>query len=238
MAGNVESGKRETRNVLAYSVLGISAAGILALAGFAVGSKSADAKEIFNIVLPVFATWVGTVLAFYFGRENFESANREVRQMVDKLSPAQRAQAAISTIMRDVVRTTCFRLSAERTEETAKVKDLRELFEKAGITRVPVLTEDGNAKYMIHESSVTKYLAGDAHSEGDPLSKLVTAHHDLVSLNKGFIVVSEATPIVTAKIRMEQTASCQDIFVTKTGGADEPVLGWVSNIRLAKSIEA
>ncbi len=236
------SARGGVQGTLALWVVIFSGAMVVALAAYIIGLAGkgdiGTAKEIFNIVLPVLATWVGTVLAFYFGRENFESANREVREMVDKLTPGQKAKAAISTIMRDVVRTTCFRLSAERTEDTAKVKELRELFGRAGVTRVPVLAEDGKAKYMIHESTVSKYLADDAHSEGDPLRDLVAAHDDLVSLNKGFIVVSEAMSIATAKVKMEQTASCQDIFVTAKGTADEPLLGWVSNVRLGKHLEA
>ena len=36
------------------------------------------AQMVFTAVLPLFGAWVGTILAFYFGKENFEAATRSV----------------------------------------------------------------------------------------------------------------------------------------------------------------
>src|SRR5262245_15336751 len=43
-------------------------------------------KDITGILLPVIGTWIGTVLAFYFTKENFEAANRSVQSMVGRIS--------------------------------------------------------------------------------------------------------------------------------------------------------
>jgi hypothetical protein len=42
---------------------------------------------VFNTVLPVIATWVGTVLAFYFGSENFRQAAESTREALGQLAP-------------------------------------------------------------------------------------------------------------------------------------------------------
>jgi hypothetical protein len=33
-------------------------------------------KDLFAIVLPLLGTWVGTILAFYFGQKNYEAATQ------------------------------------------------------------------------------------------------------------------------------------------------------------------
>jgi hypothetical protein len=80
---------KQARSTLAYVVLSISIVGIVVLAGLTISRDAQEAKNVFNVVLPVFASWVGTILAFYFGRENFESANREVRSIFAQLTPQQ-----------------------------------------------------------------------------------------------------------------------------------------------------
>ncbi len=52
------------------------------------------------------------------------------------------------------------------------------------------------------------------------------------------VVVSQDIMIADAKKKLAQIPFCQDIFVTDKGTADEPLLGWVSNIRLGKYLEA
>ncbi len=81
------------RHALAYVVLIFSAISITMLAIYTIAKEPSEAKNIFNVVLPVFSSWVGTILAFYFGRESFESANQQVRELVEKLDPEERAQS-------------------------------------------------------------------------------------------------------------------------------------------------
>jgi hypothetical protein len=81
--------------LIALGILLVSALAITVLAAVAVNPDSSNALTIFNTSQPVFASWVGTVLAFNFGRENFESANSQMRPLISKLSPEERAQTPI-----------------------------------------------------------------------------------------------------------------------------------------------
>jgi hypothetical protein len=51
------------RNFIALGILVASATAITVLAVVAVKADTSNALTIFNITLPVFASWVGTVLA-------------------------------------------------------------------------------------------------------------------------------------------------------------------------------
>jgi hypothetical protein len=46
------------------------------------GSVKDSATLILSTVLPLLGTWVGTVLAFYYTKENFESASRSTLDIV------------------------------------------------------------------------------------------------------------------------------------------------------------
>lgn len=83
----------ELRDKLAWIVFTISTIGILAVAGFyAVKGMPGSAREVFSTIVPLFGTWVGTILAFYFSRENFREANDAVNRAFAQLTPDQKLQ--------------------------------------------------------------------------------------------------------------------------------------------------
>lgn len=73
------------KSIVKFSVAGVAALSIVALAVAANSSQAAllqTTQMVFASVLPLLGTWVGTVLAFYFSRENFEAANKSVQDLV------------------------------------------------------------------------------------------------------------------------------------------------------------
>jgi hypothetical protein len=216
-----------------------SAVAITALAVAAIVINSQNAMPIFNIILPVFASWVGTVLAFYFGRENFESANQQVREMVQRLTPEQRAKAPVTSVMRSLLNTAYFQIPEGKSDQDIKLSELIAKF-GGNVSRLPIIAADTRPKYMIHESSIDKYIASGGKRE-DSLEKFIETQKKAgfeFGVSKGFVVVSERSTLADAKRKMEETPSCQDIFITKGGSPDEAVTGWMSNVRLAKYLEA
>ena len=240
MANKNEKPNNGNQKWVAISVLGFSGLVLLALGIAVIVTNPDQAINIFNVILPVVASWVGTVLAYYFGRENFEAANKQVREIVQRLSPEQLAQSPISSIMRSFNDTIHVPIPDGKEDKDIKLSSLMEKFNGKTITRIPVVTEDKKPKYMIHESSVNRYLAGGG-KKGDTLAAFLTVlKKDNIEFEiyKGFIVVSEETTIADAKQKMEAILTCQDIFISKKGTADEPLTGWVSNLRLGKYLEA
>src|SRR3989440_2151693 len=81
---------------------------VIALIGAAVysyGAREGDekratfffdmAKYILATVLPVVAGWVGTVLAFYYGKENFEAGSRSVTTAAQALTSKDKLAATV-----------------------------------------------------------------------------------------------------------------------------------------------
>jgi hypothetical protein len=97
------------RHALAFIVVGFSIVGIAVLSGIAIKGASAGTgrteaiRLVFVSVLPLFGTWVGTVLAYYFARENLREATASV-QAASAVTTEQLAKVwAPTTLVKDVM---------------------------------------------------------------------------------------------------------------------------------------
>ena len=239
MAENNQTSDGGTRNLLAYVTLGFSLLAITIVAAITIAGDPANAMTVFNIVLPVFASWVGTILAFYFGRENFESANQRVQEMVQQITPEQLPGAAVTSIMRSLIDTVHFQIPQGKGDQDVKLSELSDKLAPDKVKRLPIIDADKKPKYMIHESSIDNYIATGGKQE-HTLENFIATQKNAgfeFGLNKGFVVVSEQTTIAAAKRKMEEARPAQDIFITKDGDLDEPLTGWISNVRLSKFLK-
>src|SRR2546427_1451912 len=87
------NGDANTRTKLAGWLIGLSIAGITMASGLSIVlATSKDRPEmarlVFASVLPLFGTWVGTVLAFYFARENLQAATDSTIRLAGREEPS------------------------------------------------------------------------------------------------------------------------------------------------------
>ena len=226
------------QHTVAAWVLGGCFALLFILVTLSVARHPYDVMDVVNTFLPLIASWVGTILAYYFGRENFNAANAQMREMVKRLSPDERAGSSIASIMRHFGEVVSLTIPDGKTEHDIKIADIREKL-AGDISRVLIVDSKNVAKYMIHDSSTDRYLA-DGASADDTLQAFLEKETEIgrkYGVGAGFVVVAERLSIHEAKVRMLAVPKCQDIIVTANGNADEGVAGWVSNVRLAKFLE-
>jgi hypothetical protein len=246
---NKSDGKQgeHPRDIIAKLVLGVSIAGLGGLAGMVIvlGRDADSAKDVLNVMLPVFAAWVGTILAFYFSRENFEAATRSVRETIKELSPLERLRAMpVREHMIKLADMDVITLTAEKTEAALKlVEDILGTMNDTKRNRLPILTEKSHPKYIIHRSMIDKFLskravrktASEKSLESLTLENLLSEDKDLKQMfETSFAVVNEDATLAEAKCAMENVKDCLDIFVTKNGTKEEPVLGWITNLIITK----
>ncbi|NTW83392.1 MAG: hypothetical protein HGB36_08510 [Chlorobiaceae bacterium] len=226
-----------TRTTLSYVILIISSVAITILACYVIYIDNKEGKNVFNMVLPVFTSWVGTILAFYYGRDNIESANRQVRELVKKLTPEERSMTMVNAIMRSIDNMSFFQISSGKDAKDIKLTALKDKMDSN--SRLPVVDSDKKPMYMIHNSSIDKYILSGGKFD-DTLEQFINEQKKNGSeygIDKGFVIVPEQSTIADAKRKMDAVSSCQDIFVTKKGNADEQLTGWISNIRMAKYLQ-
>jgi hypothetical protein len=240
MTENNEPKTKEPRNTVAMFTLIFSGAAIVILAAIAIiANNGKDTMTIFNICLPVFASWVGTILAFYFGKANFESANAQVNKLISqKFSQEDLNKTPLKIIMRPFSDMTCFKIPAGKSEKDFALNDINALM-NADKNRLPLITSDNRPLYMIHLSTIDAYSSAGGKLT-DTLEQFLNAKRGTESgfgLNEGFIVLPENTTIADAKDQLDKIKICQDIFVTKNGTPNEELSGWLSNTRLARLLQ-
>jgi hypothetical protein len=241
----VQESGTQARVVIAALVIICTIVTLLVLGAIAINQNQSNALTLFNILLPVLATWVGTVLAFYFGRENFESASKQVRAtnaqliQIAQLTQEERARQPITQIMRPIAAITYEQLGGDRTAATVTLAQLRAKFTDT-VTRLPVLTGELKPLYMIHGSSADKYLADPQHTATITLEQFINDQAQagiFYDAQRGYALLAETASAADAKQSLEASTTVQDVLITTKGTADEPLVGWVSNTRLSKYLK-
>jgi hypothetical protein len=249
--GKDKSGARwDSRFLLAAGVLTVCTLGVF-ICGITIILFKPDAemaKYVFAALLPLAGTWVGTILAYYFSKEHFDAASKSVRDMARTMTPMEKLRS-ISVVdkmirLHDMV---VLRFTKNKQEDKIDlVGDILKTCKDRGRNRLPVLDEKGHPKYMMHRSMIDQYLAG-VMLEGktaDEAKKLTLGGllGDDAEMKKmfeeSFVCVSQEDTLAEAKLKLENVAQCSDVFVTKTGGKDEPVIGWLTNVMIAESAKA
>lgn len=254
--GNNDKGKRKHkpdasavdgnyRNYLAVGITAVSIIGVIALAITAIVASPAanrmdSAQLVLTGVLPLLGVWVGTVLAYYFSKENFEAATRSVSEMTRKLTGDEAlAEIVAEDVMLKSDMIKIYKLPATNLVLTAMLDDL----ENAGKgSRLPILSASGQPKYIIHRSVVDRYLAEKARAGTAQagIEKLTLQNYfdddptRETRFGSSFAVIKADDSLAVAKHRMDQDPGIQDVFVTKNGKSDGEVIGWITNVLVAE----
>jgi hypothetical protein len=238
MTTDVNSNDGRTREFLAILTVIVSLLSVAILAyvaiRFSTGTKDpADtANRIMGTVLPLIGTWVGTVLAFYFSKENFEAATRSVTDLAKHISPQEKLQAV--PVRDKMIQLTNMFYKTDPIDALTLVDVLKDLASKNKGDRIPVLTASHTAKYIIHRSMIDRYLAGQAGA-GKDITKLTFADlfKDRPELQKlfstSFATVKPDATLADANSAMQQTKDCEDVFVTADGTTQGEVVGWITD---------
>jgi hypothetical protein len=236
MANKGQSPEVSTRKWLAVAIVCASIAGIVVISAIAIGlagsSRADTSRLVFSSVLPLLGTWVGTVLAFYFARENFQAATENTLRLagLDTDTPVVRVMIRESDIV-------AYDLGpGERVEDVplATVRQRMQGFVPPS-RRLPIRNASGAVLYVIHDSTLTAY----ADSVGQPTVALNRTIGDMLNVAEykqlieaiGF--VAERATVADARAVMVSVINCNDVFVTTSGKRDERAIGWLTNTLLA-----
>lgn len=193
---------------------------------------------VFTTVLPVVATWVGTVLAFYFGSENFRQAAQSTREVLgDRLGTTKK----IADVMVPYERIA--RLNAENetdAETTLTMLDVIHTLSAAAPRVIVFNSKTQTPIYVIRSASppmpanwvTPDYAAGSALPADAKLKAYLDANKNRDDARKFQFIDENATP--EAALDKMKKAGIDDLFITKDGQSSSRVLGWVATPDLLK----
>jgi hypothetical protein len=245
MAGEIgtDAEKPRSKEALALVVLIFSIVAISALGITIVCTKAEGAQTVMNAVLPLFGSWVGTILAYYFSKENLAAATDSVARMARQLTPQEKLQqtpARDKMIPKDKIHFES--VTAATPAAQIKLMDvLSRLVAANKGWRIPFFNGDGVPLYVIHRSLIDKFLTDNAISAA-PLDPATLTIQDLLNnpemkgkADRSFSTVREDATLADAKAAMEARGDCQDVFLTKGGQDNEAVIGWITNVILEEN---
>lgn len=236
----------KTREFLAILVTITALAGVLILGAISIfaskDSGRADAaKNVLTIVLPLIGTWVGTVLAFYFTKANFEAAAQSVAAMAKQVSGQEKLKA-VPVQSKMIARDKMF-FKTDPIDQLKIADVLQELENAKKGDRIPVLTSKNAAKYIMHRSILDRYLAekgsGASGTANLTFADLFRDKPDFQQLfASSFATVKPDATLADAQSAMESVKGCEDVFVTAQGGRDNEVLGWITDNIIQENLRA
>jgi hypothetical protein len=213
------------------------------------------AQLLLSTLLPLFGTWVGTVLAFYYTKENFEAASKNTLDLVrltqQRLSstPVTEKMMLRANIVAEIIPS-----GKGLSDLTISAIDMR--FRQLGANGKPIsrlLILDGTDIFLavLHRSVYAEMLASTLRDSSpiDPaqatISSLIKKQYPAYPgdtyetfIRRTTAFVAQDKTLSDAKTAMEQLPDCQDVIVTRSGTANERIIGWVSNVDISRASQA
>jgi uncharacterized integral membrane protein len=186
-----------------------------------------SAKWVFNAIIPLIASWIGTVIAFYFGRENFESATRQAMALTrETLDDIQVGNIMIN------VKTIVYRKIDPADDAKSSLSSIITLYKDIDKDRIPIFSSALKPRFIIQKSTMIDYLNSNQGIKPDlNLKDMIVANPNKFSFeaNEGFVVVSRTNTVEEALNKMNSIKGCQDVFITDNGKETGEVIGWLTN---------
>jgi len=220
-----------------YFVFG--ATGVLGLAAIAaVAIKGGDGavtsiKDVLGLLLPVLGTWAGTVFAFYFSRENFESAAKHSEAMFKQFTSSEEKLKAtpvksVMLDMTDLTKVTVFDLKKDPKTTKLKSEVIDGIMKTAGRERLPGV-ENGRVKWIAHLSLFNDFIVQNYKTADDLKLQQVLDDPKCKGVLDSFCVVKATQSLADVKAAMDTVKMCADAFVTEDGTKESKVIGWVTD---------
>jgi uncharacterized Tic20 family protein len=249
-------------NLFALIIILLSAAILLILLlmswNYIKESKDAfgNIKELFNILLPVIGTWMGTMLAFYFSKDNFEAANKQAKDLATQMNTASDKLQTIKVkeIMINPNDSSLLVVNDEDDFKSRCLKDLVKIMDNSHSDRLPIL-QKASLKFifLIYRSTIERFIVGIADGSVTITGKTITMadipglqindmyqsdfklFKDILALTGCFLPITATVDM--AKQAMQDNTICQDVFITQTGTKSEKVEGWITNNMIIEKAE-
>ncbi len=207
--------------------------------------------KVMSGVLPLLGAWIGAIIAFYFGRENYDAAVRNVRQIIRERTPDQLESIFVRDVM---VQASKLVTAATPAEDGLPLHGgiLRRL-EERGLGRLIVISGEmaatdfapgsgAIAKGVVHDSVINRFIVdqvarhqrtADEITLGDMLADPEIAR----LLSSAVVYVTPEATLADVRRKMDEAsrnapATVRDALVTASGKAGEPLLGYLTDIDL------
>jgi hypothetical protein len=247
--GQISKAEAEARSKIGRRIVywALGAVTLLGAIAMVVGKdKATQVKDIMAMLLPMIGAWVGTVLAFYFGKENYAAAAENSKENyavaaqnsreVIGLTLDQRLQSVpVQSVMIELAQAQN-KLPLQTPEDRVKLKQdvIDATVAKTQKNRILIVGQGDVVKYVLHRSVLDKFVSERAFA-GDKVADLTLKDFLDVPTNKewatSFAVVGTDKKLSDVKALFDPVGTkCSDVIVTADGNRTSRAIGWITNV--------
>jgi len=189
--------------------------------------------------MAVLAGWVGTVLAFYFSAASQERTSASLDKVIGQSGGGPGPSAPVSAKMIPYSSIVGLQDLGKTKPQDISIEVLQSAFAAtlpngAKVTRL-LFIENGVFKYILHVSTLNAFIV--KHPVEKTFAAMLLDEETLRQISKLVVFVAANATLGDAKTALDKVTGAQDIIVTSSGSATEPMLGWLSNIDLTKVLQ-
>ena len=196
--------------------------------------------EIFHVVLPIIAGWIGVVHGYYFSNRSADAGARQVLEAQRANAPLAQKLTEYRAIDEMIPLADIKKIILETNSSgdiTNAFSELKAIVERPGYTRTPMFkTKNGDVLFaaIAHESIIYKFDSRMQASGINPdeltIQDFLSDEEVTRSIAGTTAFVARSATLQDAKLAMEARKGCQDVFVTTSGRETDPVEGWLPNV--------
>jgi hypothetical protein len=234
--GNPDFRERMSKGIIYTIVIGTFVIGLfLLIAEICFDKGNYGVSFITQSMLPLWGTWVGTILAFYFGKSNFEAVTKSYQDVIKKLTPDEKiASLKVKDVMIPFNSISALMYEQDKDRTLEDILNIEAFKQRS---RYVIFHADGTLAHIIHRSEFTRYIAAKAFGATPNMGALTLQLFIDEGLNaaespawlNGAAFVAVSTNLLEAKKAMDAIKECHDVFITQQGSVHEPVLGLITN---------
>ena len=224
------------RNMIAIIITVLVVGGTVYIAIFILKTPELDENnhKIYNYsfigqtLLPLWGTWLGTVLAFYFGKANFEAASA-IKNVTYESKMASLNVKDVMIPLKEITYLDYNTRKADSLEQILADKDFEPY------NRFAVFDKNNVVKAIINRGTFYEFMHKNSKKIPNPtLEQLLQSDDENIksTLSFGFGFVKVNATLLDAKKVLDSIAECQNVFVTQNGNRHEPVQGLITNNKI------
>jgi len=152
----------ETRTILAFLITSFAIVGTSAVSITIVLSKTDNIERratlVLSSTLPLFGTWVGTVLAFYFAKDNFKEASDSTQRFAELSLQSNSNSNNLQSILVEAAMTPKDKMYFIKEISTTTIRSILNDFDNKKLRRVPVLNPDDTIIEVVYYEDLSGYI--------------------------------------------------------------------------------
>jgi hypothetical protein len=201
-----------------FSIFSITTTSIVYVSQSSNESRDKAAERVFSSTLPLFGTWIGTLLAYYFAKENFESATENTVKL-SRLSLPEASNNLDSILVSAAISN---RFLSEK-DLSKTLEDVKKMLTDNDRKRLPILQQTDNLKFLAYYEDI------DAYNTSNPSKTLDDFIQNSSDKNKPVVFVGKDISLAKADQARKEIVDCRDILVTDNGNKDGKIIGYLTD---------